>query len=250
MRIRNVAFFLVMLMVYGPTLAFSGVQAAEKSAAQNQENNGFFEKLDALKNRAISETQGVKNQIAPRVVAKEKKPEVIIKNESIYFNGVKLALGDSLQTWKDALSGKPRCNKGRIVVCVWEEYGLQLGTDDSLNPRARFLNIYVSFVDDEGNDLGRSFYPDGKSNLAINDWQVHEVFPGYLELDGYGIDSSSMFWEIKSEVNKKRNLSCGIRDCATPVGAFGDDGELQFRLNGNHERSTVRKFSISRTLKK
>lgn len=127
---------------------------------------------------------------------------------------------------------------------------MQIGTDESSDPKVRFLNLHLSLVDDDGKDLGKQSYPDGKANLDADDWQVHEVFPGYLELDGFGIDSDTKFWEIKSALNNKRNLSCGIRDCATPVGAFGDDGELQFRLNGNLESSTIRKFSISRTFRK
>ncbi|SEN37491.1 hypothetical protein SAMN05428959_1011422 [Duganella sp. CF517] len=244
--VKNIFCFVCALALYVPVLAFSSSSAVNEVPAQRQER-GFFEKLEALKNKAVAETQDLKQLGTPRIVSKGRKPEIIIKDEFIYFNGKKLFMGASLQAWKNGLAGSPRCSKDGIVICVWEEYGLQLGTGEGKDPKVKFINIYLSFVDEDGKDLGRENYPGGKAALPTDDWQVHEAFPGYLELDGYGIDANSKFWEIKAGTKNKRELRCGIKDCATPRGAFGDRGELQFRLNGSRETSTIRKFSVSLT---
>lgn len=64
MKIDKIIYFFAALVFYTPLLAFSGVQATSENAKQSQEKGGFFKKLQALKDDAISEVRGEENPCA------------------------------------------------------------------------------------------------------------------------------------------------------------------------------------------
>lgn len=74
---------------------------------------------------------------------------------------------------------------------------------------------------------------------------LRRAFSGYLELDGFGIDSKAKFWEVQSETRDRRKLTCGLRECSHPGGAFGKNANIFLILNGNSDQATLRQFSIS-----
>jgi hypothetical protein len=90
----------------------------------------------------------------------------------------------------------------------------------------------------ETNDGGAHGKPAG------DDWQVHQAFHGYLQLDGYGIDAATEFWEIKSATENKRRWRCGLLDCARPSGTFGDHAQMQLWVEGKGERAIIRQLDI------
>ena len=245
MIIKNLKFIFLFFLIQIKFDVFAEVREKNDISQPEKSSSGFFEKLENSKNKAISETQGLSKFGEPRIVSKGAKPEIKIVKDEIHFNGKKLLLGSPLELWRDTLLGNPRCIKKGITTCVWEEYGLQVGTDESAHPRVKYLNIYLSFSDGDGRDIGKQNYPEGKEGLSKTDWQVHEVFLGYLEMDGYGIDAKTKFWEVRSATKNVRNLRCGIRECSSPRGTFGDHAQMQLSLNGNKESSTVQQISIA-----
>lgn len=70
-------------------------------------------------------------------------------------------------------------------------------------------------------------------------------FSGVLELDNFRFDRKTEFKKIRAGIDQKREVRCGLRDCATPHGSFGKMDDIYFTLNGGDERSTVAMISLS-----
>lgn len=89
--------------------------------------------------------------------------------------------------------------------------------------------------------------PDGTPIEKPKLIQPLAVFPGYIELDGYGIDSKTKLWEIIKKSDARRNIHCGLRECASPSGAFVERASIYFGLDEYFEYGMINSLQISST---
>lgn len=233
--------FLLCLTAYSnarspePEPSVNGNSVTQKSAMQ---------RFEEFKNKAMQKFAAVKNLGAPRQVKKGNTPEIILEKGKIFFNGKELKFGQSVENWKEIISGTPRCLGKGMTLCIWDDFGLNVGTDHGSPQRVRFFNLQMSISEIDRN-IGRANYPDGRSAGEPPDLMPHQVFRGYLELDGFGIDAETKFWEIQSGANPDRRLHCGMFDCSHPAGAFGENVHIYLVLDGRGEHDRLREFSLN-----
>jgi len=190
----------------------------------------------------------VKNVGKPRVVPKGAKPEIVLKKDQIWIDGKLVAIGQPFQAWENALADKLKCSvpkpKNDIRYCVSDRLGIALGSSMRNTKVVKFFKIYVNL--EQLHPYGVATHrPDGTPRPPPVDTRPKHSFPGYLELDGYGIDAKSQFWEIRAGSDPWRELRCGLRDCAHPHGAFSETATLYLRLNSSTEHGNVYEFTIS-----
>jgi hypothetical protein len=203
----------------------------------------------ALKKSAEKASE-IENLGKPRVVKRGAKPEIIIKGETITIDGKMVAIGGTLDSWKNALPGTPSCLAGDTQkrlqgLCDWNNLGITLSTSPSNLKLVSGIAIYVNLEPpDPYANLVRTL-PNGKPAPPPQKTHPDHAFPGYLELDGYGIDAKTEFWEVRRSVDAKRNLHCGTLDCSHPGGYFSDLASLYLRLNSTSEHGNIYEISIS-----
>jgi hypothetical protein len=174
----------------------------------------------------------------PRIVPKGAKPELIVKGKEIWLNGKLLPLGGTVEEWKKLMPGEAKCVENRLFVhCQWHSLGLSSGTN--MEDTTRFHHITVHLNLPPKTKSYASMYPDGTPMEPLPDIGIKNPFLGYLEIDGFGIDAQTQFWEILQSVNPKRRLRCGLRDCQYPLG----EG-LEFSLDRRSERGLVERVEI------
>jgi hypothetical protein len=195
------------------------------------------------KRKIIHDLDMIKNEGKPGKVKRGQHPEVKLAKDKIYFDGKELRLGASLAAWMKIIPGTPRCTKPELSLCIWDNLGLSAGVEASGIHAIRYLNIQMSIADDDKN-IGKADYPDGTPGDKPLDLSPHNVFPGYLEMDGFGIDSETEFWEIRKNADSDRLLRCGVIDCSHPSGAFGESAHIYLRLDGRSERGRLREVSL------
>jgi hypothetical protein len=194
--------------------------------------------LDELWRKGSEVVGAVVDYGKPRIVAKGAKPELIIDGESIEFNGNIIKFGDSLKKWKEILASPARCTEDKLAAeCTWDNLGIQAGTENGGNKNnVKYINIHIN-----------QRPPDFPTN-SPSYYSPKNPFPGYLELDGFGIDAKTQFWEIRSSVNPKRNMRCGLRDCSHPGGGStdGKGSSIYMILNSKDDHGNIYEFSVSR----
>jgi len=170
----------------------------------------------------------------PRSSNTAAKPRIIIDKSTIIVNGTQVWMGDSLENWKTALSGTPKCyfHKNSMAECVWHENGITIGTDRDDQSRVKFINLNINL----------HAPPDGIERLPT---VPTASFKGYLELDGNAIRSTTEFRELLRASGPVRNLRCGGSDCAAPTGSFNDGASLYLNLNSRSVSGNILIFSIS-----
>lgn len=110
---------------------FAGTDMQDSLPQQKSNTGSFLDRLGELKNKAVLATGAIRKHGVPRGVARGARPEIIIKGEVIYFNGTSVRIGESLASWGKVLSSGKRCSTGDgITICVWDSWGLEIGTDD------------------------------------------------------------------------------------------------------------------------
>ena len=176
----------------------------------------------------------------PRMVPKGAKPEIIINYDGlITFDGKALRLGDSIDTWRQVLPKDASCkfSKGGVLdptICDWELLGISvIGSLDKPAIAGQF-EIYLNLekVEPWMIESGRASGPS-------------KAFPGYLELDGYGIDNHTTFRELRAGVDARRELDCGIQDCSHPRGGGGGNRtHVTVRVDGRSERDRLRTITV------
>lgn len=204
----------------------------------------LLEKWPKLKERAILEAGAAMDFGSPRKIRKGKNPEIVVRRDEIYLNGKRLRFGDSLENWKKVIRGNPRCFDGGMILCLWDDLGIEVGTKHGSEKEVISMNLIFN-LPEEDKDLGKTEYPDGTPAEKFPEYATRDVFPGFLELDGFGIDSVTEFWEIRTSVDQSRLLDCGLRDCTFPSGAFGNNGHIYLKLNGVGPKSTLQRFGLS-----
>jgi len=229
--------------------AASGAALREEIYRRARERNGGkeptkLELLNELMGKAQEQVGAVKDYGKPRVVARGAKPEVIIRRDQIFIDGKPAAIGASMSSWRTMLRGNPRCSseKKSGVLCAWDDLGIEVGSSFRTPKISNYLIISLNL---EPKEPWIPLRPDGSIKTEPLDYRPKNPFPGYLELDGYGIDAQTKFWEIRTSADSKRNLRCNPRDCSHPHGGFSDNANLYLRLNSATEYGNVYEFTIS-----
>lgn len=172
---------------------------------------------------------------SPEKSQRPKFPVAIeIANSTISVNGRKLWLGNSLNSWKSALPGSFRCvsESNSVVICVWDELGIVIGTDDIEKTKANYLKLLL-LLDKE--DIGY--------NTPI--YFPRRPFIGSLVLDGVALDRSIPFEEIRRRVDPQRQLDCGGSDCGNPAGGFSDGAAIYMQLDKRSAKGRISAFSVT-----
>jgi hypothetical protein len=195
--------------------------------------------------RGAEEKAGaIKNVGKPRVVPKGAKPEVIVNYDGlITFNGQPLRLGDHIDTWRAVLPKDAVCHdsvvwqgKPKSTGCFWDDLGMFISTTYA-NPGAVVqLKIVFNF---ELLESSLQLPPlDGESKSMPN-----HAFRGYFEIDGCGVDKDTKFWEMRSGVDGRRSLRCGLTDCSHPHGGGGNH-TISIRVDGKSEYDRLRTITL------
>ena len=204
-----------------------------------RKNNGGkeptkLELLNELKGKAQEHAGEVKDWGKPRVVARGPKPEIVIKGDQIFIGGTQLKAGESLARWKAVIGGGARCEGSDSISCIWDQLGIEVGTYKNSPNLVSGMQITLNIEPQD------PLFPRPRP-----EYLPKHPFPGYLELDGFGIDAQTKFWEIRSSSDPTRNLRCNSRDCSHPHGRFSDTANLYLRLNSKREDGNVYEFTIS-----
>jgi hypothetical protein len=210
------------------------------------EINKPLTRLKNLEGKILSYSHTVRKSEAVQGSASRKYPKITIVKDKLFFEGKELHLGESMESWKKVMAGKPRCFEDKPKFCIWDDTGLEIKTRGDEKESVTSFTIYFNFFNmgQSGNKYGVSSSP---TPAEIHDWLPHKVFNGYLELDGYGIDSSTRFREIIRNVTN-RNLRCGILDCSNPSGAFGEEADIYISLDSRQDSGKLKEFSVTKDL--
>jgi hypothetical protein len=202
--------------------------------------------FNELMQKAAEETGAIEDYGKPRIVARGAKPEIIIKGDQITINGQPVGIGKSIEIWKRAMPGKPRCEKEYMdVICEWDGLGIKVYARSGGELAVLEFKTFLNLQRREAWDIPATSAPDGTKILPPNKYQPSQSFPGYLELDGFGIDAKTKFWEIRANADPKRNLRCDPRDCSHPHGGFSNKANLYLRLNKADEYGNLYEFTIA-----
>jgi hypothetical protein len=208
--------------------------AKQRAAAEER----YLKGLDELRKQFNEKEYG-----KARIVPKGAKPEIILKDGVIMYNSKPLLMGAPLQDWKDIISAPHRCVIGKYqmspTVCTWDGLGLKTLTSSSNKNIVASLTIFIN---------PRPADPFNIDSAGISDTTPKNSFQGYFELDNFGIDSKTKFWEIRTNVKTERKLSCGVRDCTHPGGLLTEGQKMYLRLNQNSEHGQLYEFSIDSDL--
>lgn len=194
--------------------------------------------------KAAQGANAFKNYGKPRVIPKGAKPEIIVKGNEIFINGTSVAIGQPIDKWKNALPKTAICRGQVRQVCKWDLLGIEVSTQ-SLSNTAVFDVIFYFNLEQHESWTYATERPDGTPATPPIDYRPKHPFPGYFELDGYGIDAKTEFWEIRARADPYRELRCGSHDCSHPHGAFSDKETLYLRLNKATDRGTLYELTIS-----
>jgi hypothetical protein len=183
----------------------------------------------------------------PRIVPRGAKPEVVISGTSIFINGTAVAIGQPIKLWKNAIGGSPRCDEEEygIKACDWDDLGI------SLLAKGELVGEFIVHVNLENWWPEATQRPDGTPIPPLVDWRPKHPFPGYLELDGYGIDAKTEYWEIRASAAPERKLHCDIGgNCGDTEGYFDGKSSMFLSLNRTtSERGNLDMFTIATEIK-
>lgn len=209
-----------------------------------QEAPTLGQRLGQAFEKAAKATGATKDYGTPRQVPKGGKPSLIIKGGSIYFNDKLLVLGDSMDAWKKTIGAGSVCGGDSLVaVCKWDVLGIEIGSGIKRLNRVEFINIY--FNEDPRRAAINVADVDVHGKPVPAPWEVKGRFPGYFELEGYGIDRHTKFWEIRASVHRKHGLRCGLRDCTHPLGALKDNIGIGMALTKDDEYGELWELSLN-----
>lgn len=215
----------------------------ELSPVNKVDQRSLMDRWNELRRKALQEAGAIRPSREPRKIERGARPELIFRKNEIYFDGKKLGLGESMDVWKKKIPTSPRCFADGMTLCVWDDYGLEVGTDHKNPNKVRFMNIYISI--DHSFTLARSAnHPDGRPAKPPEDDMPHQTFSGYLEMNGVGIDAETEFWEIPAGSSDNRTLHCGVLDCSHPSGPFGEHVNISLKLDGRNERGHLRGIGV------
>lgn len=224
-----------------------GVEPSEKLPTAKKREPTMLDRWNEVQHQAAQATGVIIQHPPPRHVERYDKPEIVMKGSKIFFDGEPLEFGHPMTSWKNILKRNPRCDEKSTKWCVWEDLGLEVSTRANSKFGVSTLVIKLS-IPEHLLDEEKSLHPDGKPDSTPKPvWLAHHPFTGYVEIDGFGIDKETKFWELESSVEIRRNLSCGLKDCEFPRGIFGPNSMIALHLNGRSESATIEEIKIYAT---
>jgi hypothetical protein len=172
-------------------------------------------------------------------------PDIVMSGSSIAFSGNKVRLGESLSSWKKAVPGTPRCTDGKSppIICTWDQLGLEVGSDDA-QTNVQFVSLFlrVPAVDTEPAPNNPDGTPAAVSTAAL---PPKLPFSGRLQLDGMDITARTAFAQVRSGIDKSRNVRCGSLDCSGPHGKFGAGAKIFFELDGRSDTDAIARIGLA-----
>ena len=201
------------------------------------------DRWDQLMEKAMRAAGAIKEYGEPRMVKRGATPELILRADKIYFNLKPLHIGADVSKWIDVLGKKYRVSPYGTSL-IWDEHGISLVTDEANKKTVVQITVYLNKRPKDPLDGLVTHRPDGTPVEPIYDIQPSNPFSGYLELDGFGIDAKTKFWEIAKYVDPTRNLRCGLRDCTHPHGSFSSIANIYMRLNSKDEYGEIYELAI------
>lgn len=181
------------------------------------------------------------NKAASMETAVAHAPGIQIEGDTITFAQGKVKIGDSMDAWRKAIPGVPRCtaDPDPPAICTWDTLGIQLGTDKSLK-NAEFFIVYLNLPVDDMQSSAGADVGDTASRMP------KAAFRGQFKIDGFSISSQTPFSDVRSGIAQKRNVRCGTLDCSSPHGRFGSDAKIYMRLVGRRAEDPIMRISIER----
>lgn len=139
----------------------------------------LLEKWRKVKERAILEAGAAMDFGSPRKIRKGKNPEIVVRRDEIYLNGKRLRFGDSLENWKKVIRGNARCFDGGMILCLWDDLGIEVGTKHGSEKEVISMNLIFN-LPEEDKDLGKTEYPDGTPAEKFPEYATRDVFPVFF----------------------------------------------------------------------
>lgn len=227
------------------TLARSEAQVPASISTPQPKSTSLLDRYNKIVHEAFGAVNKKLDAHEPRKIAKGALPAIVLRKDKIFYNDAQLFLGTKLQEWLEALPTGPRCIQFSQVLksCHWDDLGLTLSVN-GVSSKVERLDIQFQkrVISEAAEIVAKEDSVQGKQ-LPLTSEPVG-TFRGYFELDGYGIDSNTMFWEIESAIDQSRNLHCGLRDCQFRGAIFGENSRIYIRLNGPSATSTVSLIQI------
>ncbi|MYM66908.1 hypothetical protein GTP45_08710 [Pseudoduganella sp. FT55W] len=213
--------------------------------AQNGSAPSLGERLNSVFEQVAKKAGLVKDYGTPRKVNRGARPEIILKDNTITWNGKPLALGQSIEEWRKVIGKGAVCSarNERPGWCKWDALGIEIAGSIGKPNQVGTFNVNFNRAADEGLYDLRARDAAGKPIDPV--WLSKGVFPGYLEFDGFGIDKLTKFWEVRASVDRQHDLRCGLRDCSHPLGAFGESAAIYMILMSNDEYGVIKEFAIA-----
>lgn len=172
-------------------ITFAGGRQKDQTQFEVTHKN-FAEIFNEIKRKALIQAGELRNTEESRRVEKGNFPEIKIVKDNVYFNGGLMRFGDSMKRWKKIIGGNPRCYAEGMKLCVWDELGLKIATSSEPLDTVIILNLHmnVAEADADADSVTESDKARQKKYLP------RKIFSGYLEIDGFGIDKMSEFFDI------------------------------------------------------
>ncbi|OEZ63606.1 hypothetical protein [Duganella sp. HH105] len=237
-------FLFILLILSGPAHTASEQKPADSSVKKSMAdlwNNAVRKAAQATGTETQEHSYG-----EPRTVSRGARPEIILRQDKILYNGKMLELGKTASQWDSILPGERRCDDlSSPSWCNWDDLGILVGFTDKKPKKISYVTIYLRLPEVDPNDGLVTMSADGTVLPPLVRFYPKSPFPGYLELDGYGMDRHTMFWEVLKRAEKKRNIHCGLRDCVAPGGTFGSNTVMYFDLDTPVETGAVNNINIS-----
>lgn len=246
MRVQLVCSLLIALnTVSWCSVAGADAESPPTVSAPKAKGPSLLEKYNQVVRDAFRAANQTVKSREPRKIAKGSLPEIVLRRDKIFFNGNLLRLGTSLQEWFSVLPPLPRCTQfsPSLKSCDWDDLGITV-TLNAMTEKVNRLDIQFQkpIISNAEKIAAQQDKLAGKVPLLSS--EPARTFTGYLELDGYAIDSGTMFWEIEKSIDQSRNLHCGLRDCQFRGAIFGKGSKIYIELNGPDATDTLSLIQI------
>lgn len=232
------------------------VENTPKTTAEANKSETIGQKIDKYFTKLIagSSVYEINQYGTPRHVSRGKKPEVIIRNDTITINGQPVDMFDTVDSWISAL-GPPSngCKFQKITgYCVWLKYGITISTDNRegkplVVAAILYLNVpqYSPYFFQEKSDSEQG--QKAKKDTEKPPRKPMQLFPGYLEINGYGLNADTKQWEVlkaakswKDPIDGNFGADVGChRDCHYASGQVGQNTMIYIGTNGNAKTEKI-----------
>lgn len=202
----------------------------------------YWDRWNNLVEEAKKAAGAIKDYGRPRLIKRGATPEIILSGGEVRYNGKLLRLGASIDEWSDIL-GRNHRDYPYYGTSTWDDLGIELVIDKKDKKTVIQMTIYVTLEPPDPYRGLVTHHPDGTPIKPTYDTRPQKPFPGYLELDNFGIDAETKFWEIRQQASADRNFSCAL-DCSHPYAYFSDSANLFMRLNSGSEYGELYELGI------